>query len=307
MLAFGTHARNQMWCVVLWFSLLCVAKAAKVITRQMQMGLVAEKKSKPNDQAEDYEDAAEGSSKPKPKSKAKAKAKAKGKPKAKATGKAKAKSTKRLASASAGPSETEQEERGPEEPEELDAPPPENDEDLGEASPVELPKLKRRGGKIGRSKSRLLLRRGRKLASASKASKTRAGKKKASKRGDGSAREIEHEEEEKAMEDATQHYEDDLGGDEHSRAGATRKRKAGKPAPRRVRNKAQAVEDAEPVSAPEEADDDENEEASEAEPEDAGDEGRKTFARRPRPSTRLINMARFDAIRDAYNEKIASS
>ena len=136
MLAFGTHARNQMWCVVLWFSLLCVAKAAKVITRQMQMGLVAEKKSKPNDQAEDYEDAAEGSSKPKPKSKAKAKAKAKGKPKAKATGKAKAKSTKRLASASAGPSETEQEERGPEEPEELDAPPPENDEDLGEASPA---------------------------------------------------------------------------------------------------------------------------------------------------------------------------
>ncbi|CAE7661167.1 unnamed protein product [Symbiodinium sp. CCMP2592] len=281
--------------------------AAKVITRQMQMGLVAEKKSKPTEEEEEeaYEDAAESSAGVKPKSKAKAKAK--GKAKAKAKGKAKAKTSKVLACASVGPSESEREELDPE-PEELEAP-PEDDEDLGEAPPAELPKLRRSGGKIGRSKSRKLLLRGRKKVSPSKASKTRAGKKKAGKRGDGSAHEIEYEEEQ-GMEDATQRYEDDedwdaLGGDENTWIGATGKRKAEKSVLRRVRNKAKAAENAEPAPASEKADEDEMEEPSEAEPEEDGDEeGRKTFARRPRPTTRPINMARFDAIRDAYTAKI---
>ena len=275
----------------------------------MQFGLTADKKRKPTDEDDDAPDAAPDSVSSKPKCKAKAKAKGKAKAKAKAKG------SKGQASASTAPEE-------PEEPEEAKV-------------SEELPKRKStapRGSKVTRSKSRRLLLRERENGSVSKASK-KASKKIKGKRGHTT------EEEEPNMEDATQHYDENEqdSGDEarHEEAWSwpeagiiagpvDRKRKREDTASRRVRGKVrraaelnrpkageeeqeeeQGEEQEEDQEAEQEAEqEEEEEEDQEAEQEEGAQDGRKTFARRPCPSSRPLNIARFEAIRDAYQTRI---
>ncbi|CAE7361641.1 unnamed protein product [Symbiodinium sp. CCMP2592] len=279
--------------------------AACVITRQMQLGLTAAKRSKATDENEGSEPE---TGKAKPKSKAKAKAKSKAAAKGKAKAKAKSSGSKKKQPA-ASTTAAEEDADGPPEAEEAvaasgdeeaDAPPEEAlDESVGEP-----PKGNAKAGKrpkVFRSMSK------RRLAckgSTGSASKKGSRKSKAGKPGKAIA---DGEDGEELAGEADDNDEGSwswpAGGIIAGRVNRKRKAAAGGAQRGRAKkNKAKATEEiAEP---PTEADDPEEKEEPHNEPEDKDAPAeRQTFARRT-CADRGWNKARWEAIRDAYNAKI---